>query len=417
MALASAATLCVSRATRAALSQTADDAHRSRALAAPPHRDARARAARTTRAYHRRTTISSALSPRVVASASPLRVDRVAPMRKAVGTSAPRPSPRRPRPAAAAASASSAPTASTSTSYRFVVVFLVALALLLCNADRVIMAVAGVPLAAANGWGARSLGLVQSSFLWGYALTPLLGGVLADRYGGKAVLGGGILLWSVATMLTPSAAAASLPALLACRAAMGLGEGVALPCMNNLVGRWVPEAERSRAVAACMGGFQSGSMVGLLAAPAMLAWGGVSGPFLIFGSAGVLWAVAWAAAATAFPARCARVSPSELALIEGGGAVVESSPGDAGKAEGKERAKVPFRLLLSKAPTWACIFANFVNNWGYFILLAWMPLYFKQVVGECARGPPARPKENPLPLPFFPLPPLCLSSISRPRPR
>ena len=44
MALASAATLCVSRATRAALSETADDAHRSRALAAPPHRDARARA-------------------------------------------------------------------------------------------------------------------------------------------------------------------------------------------------------------------------------------------------------------------------------------------------------------------------------------------------------------------------------------
>ena len=29
----------------------------------------------------------------------------------------------------------------------------------------------------------------------------------------------------------------------------------------------------------------------------------------------------------------------------------------------------------------ACIFANFVNNWGYFILLAWMPLYFKQHLG------------------------------------
>jgi hypothetical protein len=25
---------------------------------------------------------------------------------------------------------------------------------------------AGVPLAAANGWGAKSIGLVQSSFLW-----------------------------------------------------------------------------------------------------------------------------------------------------------------------------------------------------------------------------------------------------------
>jgi hypothetical protein len=30
-------------------------------------------------------------------------------------------------------------------------------------------------------------------------------------------------------------------------------------------------------VAACMGGFQSGSMVGLLAAPAMLAYGGIKG--------------------------------------------------------------------------------------------------------------------------------------------
>jgi len=52
--------------------------------------------------------------------------------------------------------------------------------------------VAGVPLAALNGWGERSIGLVQSSFLWGYMLTPLLGGVLADRYGGKAVLGRGL---------------------------------------------------------------------------------------------------------------------------------------------------------------------------------------------------------------------------------
>ena len=160
------------------------------------------------------------------------------------------------------------PAATRETGYRFVVVALIALALLLCNADRVIMSVAGVPLAQAHGWGERAIGLVQSSFLWGYMLTPLLGGVLADRYGGKAVLGGGILVWSLATMATPLAAATSLPALLLTRAVMGLGEGVALPCMNNLTARWVPKAERSRAVAACMGGFQSGSMVGLLAAPA-----------------------------------------------------------------------------------------------------------------------------------------------------
>ena len=70
------------------------------------------------------------------------------------------------------------PEATRETGYRFVVVALIALALLLCNADRVIMSVAGVPLAQAHGWGERAIGLVQSSFLWGYMLTPLLGGVL-----------------------------------------------------------------------------------------------------------------------------------------------------------------------------------------------------------------------------------------------
>jgi ACS family sodium-dependent inorganic phosphate cotransporter len=39
----------------------------------------------------------------------------------------------------------------------------------------------------------------------------------------------------------------------------------------------------------------------------------------------------------------------------------------------------PFRLLFSKIPTWAIIVANVTNNWGYFVLLSWMPVYFKTV--------------------------------------
>ena len=266
----------------------------------------------------------------------------------------------------------------TTTRYRMVVVSLVAFALMLCNADRVIMAVAGVPLAAANGWGERAVGLVQSSFLWGYALTPLVGGMLADRYGGKVVLGAGIAVWSLATVATPFAATSGgLAPLLVARAVMGLGEGVALPCMNNVISRWVPRTERSRAVAISMGGFQSGSMIGLLAAPALLARGGVPGPFILFGALGLAWAAIWHFAATTYPKDCKMVGARELNYIvdSPGGALTSSS------STLKDAAPPPFKLLLSKAPTWACIIANFVNNWGFFILLAWMPLYFKQVVG------------------------------------
>lgn len=71
----------------------------------------------------------------------------------------------------------------------------------------------------------------------GYLLTQVLGGIWADRFGGKAVLGFGVLWWSLATAFTPQAAQLGLPALLATRTCMGIGEGVAMPAMNNLLSR------------------------------------------------------------------------------------------------------------------------------------------------------------------------------------
>lgn len=58
-------------------------------------------------------------------------------------------------------------------------------------------------------------------------MTQVLGGWLAQKLGGKAVLGFGVLWWSAFTILTPLSAFASFPVLIATRIAMGLGEGVA----------------------------------------------------------------------------------------------------------------------------------------------------------------------------------------------
>lgn len=64
------------------------------------------------------------------------------------------------------------------------VVLPTALALLLCNMDRICLSVAIVPLAAELGWTEGTQGIVQSAFLWGYLANQLLGGTLADKYGG-----------------------------------------------------------------------------------------------------------------------------------------------------------------------------------------------------------------------------------------
>lgn len=78
----------------------------------------------------------------------------------------------------------------------------------------------------------------QSSFLWGYLVSPIAGGALVDYYGGKTVMGWGVALWSFATFLTPWAAEKSLWALLAIRATLGIAEGVALPSMNNMISKY-----------------------------------------------------------------------------------------------------------------------------------------------------------------------------------
>lgn len=65
----------------------------------------------------------------------------------------------------------------------------------------------------------------------------VLGGIWADKFGGKLVLGFGVVWWSIATAMTPLAAQLGLPALLGARALMGIGEGVAMPAMNNMLSR------------------------------------------------------------------------------------------------------------------------------------------------------------------------------------
>ncbi|KAG8368951.1 hypothetical protein BUALT_Bualt15G0099700 [Buddleja alternifolia] len=261
------------------------------------------------------------------------------------------------------------------TSERVKVVAMLALALALCNADRVVMSVAIVPLSISRGWRQSFAGVVQSSFLWGYLISPIAGGTLVDYHGGKVVMAWGVALWSVATFLTPWAAETSLLALLAMRMLLGIAEGVALPCMNNMIARWFPQTERSRAVGLAMAGFQLGSAIGLTLSPILMSQGGIYGPFVIFGLFGLLWVLVWLSATSSSPDRSPQISIYELRYIQNRPPLPSVS-----KKHLKTRQVIPpFRRLLSKLPTWSLIVANAMHSWGFFVILSWMPIYFKTI--------------------------------------
>jgi ACS family sodium-dependent inorganic phosphate cotransporter len=150
---------------------------------------------------------------------------------------------------------------------RYTVVALLALATAICYVDRVNVSIAIIPLARDRGYDAAATGLILSSFFWGYIGPQMLGGWLADRFGGKRVLAAGVLLWSLGTLLTPAAAEISFSALLLMRAVLGLGESVHFPTVHSLAARWTIACERSRAISLYVSGVPFGTAVALIASP------------------------------------------------------------------------------------------------------------------------------------------------------
>ena len=58
---------------------------------------------------------------------------------------------------------------------RWTIVALCFVAFMLCNMDRVNMSIAILPMSQQFGWDSQTIGLVQSSFFWGYLLTQVAG--------------------------------------------------------------------------------------------------------------------------------------------------------------------------------------------------------------------------------------------------
>lgn len=253
---------------------------------------------------------------------------------------------------------------------RHTVLTLCFLAAFICYIDRVNISVAALAMQEHFGWSETMKGLVLSSFFIGYMLFQVPSGYLANRYGGKWVLGAAVAWWSLFTMITPLAAL-SLPLLIAARIGMGLGEAAMFPGAYNLFGRWIPPGERSRSVALLLSGVPIGNVVALLSSGWLVAHYGWPSVFYVFGALGIVWVVAWVALAYNDPLAHPRLSAEERTLL----APLQRP------ARADATPSVPWRTLLTLPPVWALIVNHFCSNWGLYMLLAWLPSYFRKAQG------------------------------------
>ena len=257
-------------------------------------------------------------------------------------------------------------------------VFMTVLAVYICMIDRIAISIAIIPMAEDNGWSPTVQGAVMSAFFLGYVTLQIPAGYLSDRFGGKWVLGLGVLFWSLFTLLTPASAALGITVLLACRFLMGVAEAVTWPSIYSLYSRWVHPDRRASAVGLMNSGISGGSVIALICTPWLISVWSWQDAFYLYGLLGVIWFVVWAPLAQSRPADKTDWDTPNAA----------SATAEAGSATDRNDAsaqtvypRLTVRGMLRSRAVWAIAIAHICINWSLYLVLSWFPTFVNRELG------------------------------------
>ena len=213
-------------------------------------------------------------------------------------------------------------------------------------------------------WDMSVMGLTMSMFGVGYIITQVPGGWIADKYGGRRILGAGSVLWSLCTLLTPFAVTPTLMYWI--RGLLGLAEGVNFPAETSVLARWLPRRSRARFQGLNLSGIAAGPLIATPLSVWIMSISNWQTVFYFYAAVGLLWTVAWMAYSRETPAEHKGVAPEELAAIE-----------DDREADAVEAVETPLR---SKA-VWMLTLSYFCFSYTFWLFLNWLPAYLVQARG------------------------------------
>ena len=257
-------------------------------------------------------------------------------------------------------------------------VFMTVLAVYICMIDRIAISIAIIPMAEDNGWSPTVQGAVMSAFFLGYVTLQIPAGYLSDRFGGKWVLGLGVLFWSLFTLLTPASAALGISVLLACRFLMGVAEAVTWPSIYSLYSRWVHPDRRASAVGLMNSGISGGSVIALICTPWLISVWSWQGAFYLYGLLGILWFAVWAPLARSRPA-----DKTDWDTPDAAAAAAQAVP-TADQSDVSAQTVYPrltVRGMLRSRAVWAIAIAHICINWSLYLVLSWFPTFVNRELG------------------------------------
>jgi MFS family permease len=198
---------------------------------------------------------------------------------------------------------------------------------------------------------ATTFGIAVSAFSWVYAPAQFAVGWLSDRFCVYRLIAVGLAVWALATFLTGFAN--GLAMLVVLRVMLGIGEGVAFPSASKIIARHVTAERRGIANSAVAAALAWGPALGTFAGGLILSYFGWRPIFIVFGLLTLVWIVPWLLVSR----------PQWRAYAHGSGN------------------NVPVRRLMRNRTVWALGIGHFCNTYGFYFLLAWLPLFLVKVRG------------------------------------
>jgi ACS family hexuronate transporter-like MFS transporter len=230
--------------------------------------------------------------------------------------------------------------------------------------DRQTLSVLAPYLKAEYHWTNSDFALIVIAFRLSYAIVQFVGGRVVDVLGTRRGLSLAVAWYSVMAMLT--SLATGLRSFCIFRFLLGAGEAANWPGATKAVSEWFPAKERGIAVAL----FDSGSAIGGAIAPSLVVWlyhafGTWRPAFLITGTLGFLWLLAWLVTYHR-PEDHPRISDAERAMI---------LARRAGADEIAPATRAPVSQLIRYRQTWGIVLTKAILDPYWYMVADWFALF------------------------------------------
>jgi MFS transporter, ACS family, glucarate transporter len=246
--------------------------------------------------------------------------------------------------------------------------------------DRVNISIAGGAIVDAYHLTDVQLGKVFSAMLLGYMLFQTIGGRLADRFGPRIVLTGGVIWWGIFTGLTalvPSNITGALFLFMGVRFLLGAGEAVIYPSANQFLSRWIPVDERGIANGWIFAGVGAGAGLTPPFITYLMVHYGWRSSFWACAVIGLIAGAIWYSSARDTPAEHPAVSDSERTFIESQLTVAVPHQ----KASSREAELMPWSRVVRSREVWALTISYFCYGYVAWMFFSWFYRYLSKVRG------------------------------------